>query len=436
VGTVIGSGIFLVPGPIAHELIPLSSVLLVWIVGGVLSLCGALSLGELAALYPGAGGLYVYLQRAYGRPLSFLYGWGLFSVIQSGTIATLSTAFALYLASIVPLSPTMQKIVAILCIVVFSAINYLGVKPAKLVQNLSTVSKLIGLAALVGLLFWRGNAAFLHRNLQFDHIASPSMLSYGLALVAVLWAYEGWHVVSFVASEFRSPQRDLPRSLAWGIFFCAGIYLLTNMAYYSVLSPQSLSDSNRAAATAVFTAYGSSATVFISVLIMISVLGSTNGSVMTGARVYYAMAKDGLFFQQCATVHPRFRTPGLAIVAQGIWASLLTLTGTFQQLFTYVVFTAWIFYALAVGAVIVLRIRKPELNRSFRVPAYPWLQIVFILAAISIALSTIYNDPLRSAAGMGIILLGIPIYAVFSRKLPSEANSSASADLSSDLYEN
>ncbi len=413
VGTVIGSGIFLVPGPIAAHLRSLSAVLLVWIVGGLLSLFGALSLGELGSIYPGAGGLYVYLRHAFGRLPAFLYGWGLLSMIQSGSIATLAVGFSLYLSRLFPLTVAGQKITAIACILLLTGVNCLGVRLGKLVQNVSTVSKLAGLALLFVLLLWRGHVHLLQASFPPTMPTSHSLLPFGAALVAVLWAYEGWHVVSFTASEFRSAKRDLPQSLFLGTAIVAAIYVLMNIAYYSVLTPLAIRGTDHAAATAIQVAYGMGTTVLISILILTSILGSMNGMVLTGPRVYYAMARDGIFFRCLGQTSQRFHTPILAILVQGVWASLLTLTGNFQQLFTYVIFTAWIFYGLTVAAVIVLRIRKPELERSFRVPAYPWLPLLFILAAIGISLSTILNDPIHACFGIAMILTGVPVYLFF-----------------------
>ena len=420
VGTVIGSGIFLVPGPIAGQLHSLSAVLLVWAVGGLLSLSGALSLGELGSMYPGAGGLYVYLRHAFGRPVAFLYGWGLLSMIQTGSIATLAVGFSLYLSRLFPLSGGEQKATAIVCILLLTGVNCLGLRLGKLVQNVSTVSKLAGLALLFLLLVWRGHIHLLQSSFAPTPPRSHSLVPFGTALIAVLWGYEGWHAVSFTAGEFRSPKRDLPLSLFVGTAICAAIYLLLNVSYYSVLTPLAIRGTDHAAATAVQAAYGAGTTALISVLILTSILGAMNGLVLTGPRVYYAMARDGTFFRRLGQTSRRFHTPVLAIVTQGVWASVLTLVGSFQQLFTYVIFTAWIFYGLTVASVIVLRIRRPDLERSFRVPAYPWLPILFVLAALGISVNTIVGDPVHACFGIAMILAGVPLY-LFFRAIESPA---------------
>ena len=413
VGTVIGSGIFLVPGPIAVQLASLWAVLLVWVLGGLLSLAGALSLGELGAMYPGAGGLYVYLRQAFGRPVAFLYGWGLLSMIQTGSIATLAVGFSLYLSRLFSLTRGEQKLSSILSILLLTVLNCFGIRLGKLIQNVSTASKLAGLALLFALLVWRGHIQLLRASLVSTTSMTHSILPFGTALVAVLWAFEGWHAVSFTAGEFRSPRRDLPFSLFVGTALCAIIYLGLNVAYYSVLTPLALRETDRAAATAVQTAYGVGATALISGLILTSILGAMNGLILTGPRVYFVMARDGVFFRGLGQTERRFRTPMRAIVIQGVWASVLTLAGSFQQLFTYVIFTAWIFYGLTVAAVILLRVRSPGVERRFRVPAYPWPPILFLLAALGISVSTIVSDPVHAGIGIAMILAGFPLYLLF-----------------------
>lgn len=412
-GTVIGSGIFLVPNSVATQLSSLFGVLLVWIAGGVLSLFGALALGELGAAFPGAGGLYVYLQQAYGKTVGFLYGWGLLTLIHSGSIATLAVAFRIYLSQILPLTMTEQKVVGVTGVLMLTAVNCVGLRFGKGVQNFFAVTKLGGLALMVTLLLWRGRAHTLAVNFWPKGPLDFHPSHFGIALIAVLWAYEGWHVVSFTAGEFKQPKRDLPRGLLYGTLIVATTYLLANVAYYCVLTPAQILATDRVAATAVTSAYGGAAALFISVLILVSMIGAANGMILTGPRVYYAMAAEGLFFPKFASVSARFRTPVFAIVVQGIWAACLTLLGTFQELFTYVIFTAWIFYGLAVAGVIVLRIRRPEIYRPFRAPGYPWLPSLFTIAALSIVLTAVFSSPLHAIFGIGLILSGLPVFALF-----------------------
>jgi len=407
VGTVIGSGIYLVPGSVARQIPSMSLAMAVWVLAGLLTLFGALTLGELGAMYPGAGGLYVYLRAAYGRPVAFLYGWGLLSLIHSGSIATLAVAFRLYLAQLIPLSDTLQKAAAILVVLLLTAVNCFGLRPGKLVQNLIAFCKVGGIGLLVVMLLAVKN----HPRPAMDAAPGPPLvLAIGAALVAVLWAYEGWHVVSFTAAEFRDPPRDLPRSLCWGAIALVVIYLSANISYYHVLTPAQLQATDKAAATAVSEAYGSAATALVTVLILTSIVGAINGMVLTGPRVYFAMARDGAFFRSFGKLNSVTRAPTFAIVVQGIWSACLTLAGTFQELFTYVIFTAWIFYGLSVLAVIVLRHRQPDLARPYRVPGYPVIPILFVLAALFIAGVTIANGPLHALYGIGLILVGLPIY--------------------------
>src|SRR3984885_15802311 len=399
VGCVIGSGIFLVPNSIAKQLPAFSYVALLWIAGGLLTLCGALALGELGAAFPQAGGLYVYLQEAYGKPVAFLYGWGLLTLIHSGTIATLAVALGIYVSQIADLTSAQDKLASVLCIVALAALNLTGLRAAKHVQNVFSLAKVGGLALLIGIMFARGHV----HQLRISFWPAPNeefhIASFGTALIAVLWAYEGWHVISFTASEFRRPRHDLPLGLFYGTAIVGSIYLLANVGYYSVLSPAQIAQTQRVAATAVTVAAGSTATFFISALILLSIIGAMNGMILTGPRVYYAMAKEGLFFRAFANLN-RFRAPLIVLLVQGFWAAGLTLLGTFQELFTYVVFTGWVFYGLAVSAVIVLRIRRPEIERPFRVPGYPWLPGLFTLAAIGVTVSAVVTAPLHAVYGI------------------------------------
>lgn len=414
-GCVIGSGIFLVPGSVAGQLTSFGEVMLVWLVGGVLTVFGALSLAELGAAYHGSGGLYIYLREAYGRPLAFLYGWGELAMIHSGSVATLAAGFSLYVAQLIPMGVVGQKAVGIACIAVLTFVNCIGVRSGKLVQNIFTIAKLGGLAAMIVLLLARGRPMeALSGELLPNGL--PGIAPFGIALVAVLWAYEAWHQVSFAAGEIKDPSRDLPRGLAAGTIVVVFAYLLANLAYYSVLSPEAIRQSPAVAAAALTEAYGPAATTFISVLILVSIFGSTNGAVLCGPRVYYAMAAEGLFFRAFGRVHPQWRTPVFAIVVQGVWASALTLMGNFQQLFTYVIFTAWIFYGLCVAGVIVLRLRHPNMPRPFKVPGYPLTPALFSLAALGLTINTLVTDTRNALFGISFILAGIPLYYFFRRK--------------------
>jgi len=416
VGTVIGSGIFLIPSFIAAQLNTLGAVLLVWVVGGILTVFGALSLAELGSIYPGTGGLCTYLRHAYGPLPAFLYAWGLLFMIHSGSIATLAVGFGLYVGQILPLNTVEEKVLSAACVLALTIISCVGIRSGKLVQNLIAVAKISGLGGII-LLLWIKGSRPIH---LFEMGANTggrafSLAGFGIALVAVLWAYEGWHVVSFVAGEMKRPQVDLPRSLFYGTAAVMLIYLSANLGYYHLLSPAEIRGSNAVAAFAVGKLLGPIAKTFISLLILVSILGSMNGLILTGPRVYYAMARDNAFPRVFGQVSDRYRTPMLALMVQGVWSAVLAASGSYQQLFTDVIFTAWIFYGLAVAAVLVLRRTQPQLERPFCVPGYPWVSLLFCAAAIGLVLSTIIERPGGALIGIGLIAAGIPVYFFFIR---------------------
>ncbi len=411
VGIMVGSGIFLMAGSIALQLGSLAAVMSVWAFGGLLSLCGAASLSELGAALPEAGGLYVYITRAFGREAGFVYGWSAMALIHAGSLATLAAAIALYVGPVLGLSGGQRKLLELGAIAAFVVINCLGVSVGKWVQNSLTGAKLAGIAAMTLLLYWRGNFDLLKGHWAPHGGARP--LAFGVALVAVLWAYDGWHFVSFAAGEVKEPERTLPRSLLLGTGFVIVVYLLVNLAYYVVLSPGEIQGTNRVAAVAVEHALGSGAALLISLLITISILGTMNGITLGASRVSYAMAEDGLFFRSFARVNPRFRTPVVATVAQGGFAVVFALLGTFQQLFTSYVFTSWIFYGMAVAGVMVLRRREPRLARPYRCPWYPATPIFFLLATVGIVVSTFVASFRQAVLGVGLILLGVPLYYLY-----------------------
>jgi APA family basic amino acid/polyamine antiporter len=417
IGTIIGAAIFLIPSAVAAQVKSFSAVLLVWLIGGGLSIFGALSLGELGAAFPDAGGLYVYLSQAYGRPVGFLYGWGLFTVIHTGSIAAVAVAFSLYLGRLVPLSHTIQGFVPLTAILLLTIINCLGVRFGKTVQNIFTVAKLGGLLAMILLLFFRGPR--LHLLSQTFWPEDPlriNWLAVGVALVAILWAYEGWHLLSFTAGEVKNPHKNLPQSYLYGTLVITLVYLLANASYYTVLTRSEIQGSTTVAASAMNKAIGPMAGSFISLLILISIFGALNGVILTGPRVYFAMARDAVFFRSFSKVNPRLGTPVFSLVAQGIWASAFTFLGTYEQLLTDVISTAWIFYGMTVAGVVVLRRKKPELSRPFRVPGYPWLPLAFCFAALALSASAVLARPFRSCAGMALILTGVPFYFWFRRR--------------------
>ena len=403
-GTIIGSGIFLLPSVIASQIPSLRAVLLVWVAGGVLTVFGALSLAELGAMYPGAGGLCTYLRQAYGPLPAFLYAWGLLAMIHSGSIAALAVAFALFAGG--------GKALSAMLILALTAINCLGIRSGKLVQNLAAAAKLTGLAAMIVLMCLRGPL----RVPLYAKTPATSIAGFTIALIAVLWAYEGWHVISFVAGELRAPQRDLPRALLCGTTLVMAIYLTATIGYYKVLTPQQIRGSDTVAALAMGTLTGPAGATTISVLILVSLLGSLNGLILSGPRVYYAMAREGLFPRSFGEVSERYGTPTFALLVQGLWTAALAVSGSYQQLFTNVVFTAWIFYGLAVAAVPLLRRRQPQIERPFRVPGYPWASLLFCAAALGLVVSTFVQQPAGALTGIGLIVCGVPVYVVARRR--------------------
>ncbi len=420
VGSVIGSGIFIVPGAVLRQVdgfvLP---ALLVWLVGGILSLLGALTYGELGAMKPAAGGLYVYIRDCFGRFPAFLFGWTLFFVISSGAVATLSVAFSAYLGEIVPLTPLMAKVIAILMIAVVTAVNVRGTRASANLQNWTTAIKVIGILVMSAALLWLGRGFTGSGAALWPAQFSGSLASgFGLAMIGVLWAYEGWQFVAYSAGETQNAQRNFPLGLVLGTAALVVIYMITNLGYLAALGPSGVATSDRLAATAVATVISPAAAKLVAVMILISIFSAANGIMLTSPRVYYAMAADGLFFHRLAEVHTRFQTPAFAIIAGAVWSAVLAATGTFEQLLTYVVFIGWIFYALAAASIFVYRRRMPDAIRPYRVPFYPLTPLLFIIAAAFLVMNTIATQPARAAVGLGIVLLGAPAYFIWRPRTP------------------
>ena len=412
IGTVIGSGIWLVPGTVLRNTAGDPGVaLVVWLVGGVCSLLGALTFAELGSSYPDAGGSYTYVREAFGTFPAFLLGWTLFLAINTGSTATLAVAFATYAGELVPLGDVGKRVLPALMIVVVSAVNIRGVRQAATVQNWSTAVKVgaILLLAIAGLSLGHNGAVSATR--AFTASPSSALVSgAGVALLGVLWAYEGWINVTNSAGEALDPQRDFSRGIVFGTAALVALYLLANIGYLATLGPEGVAGSQRVAADAVRVLFGPVAAKLVSAAVLVSVFSAANGLALTGPRMYYAMGRDGVFFRSLGSVHPKFGTPAMAIAAGGAWAILLTLWGSFEQLLTYVVFASWLFAALAAASVFVLRRRHPEAARPFRVPGYPFTPALFILAALAIVANTVVARPQQALAGLGIVLVGTPAY--------------------------
>lgn len=425
VGTIIGSGIFLVPAIVALYVQSASLMLGLWVMAGIVTLFGALSVAELGASMPRAGGQFVYLKEAYGPLWGFLYGWAAFGVINTGSIAAVAVAFASYLGFFVPFSATETKVVAISSIVVLTVVNSWGVKAGARTQNLLTFVKVGGLIGLVlaGLTLRGGSLA--HFSPLFSPHSSISLAApLGLAMVAVLWSYDGWIEITYVAGEVKNPGRNIPASLILSTVMVILLYIAVNFVYIYTLSVERMAQSELVAADSAMVVLGRRGGVLVTVAILISTLGANNGFILTGARITYAMARERLFFRALSRVHHRSRTPVYALIFQGIWASMLTLTGSFEQLFTYVIFSSWLFYAMSCGAVMVLRRKRPDLARPYKTWGYPWLPAIFIGFALWLTLTTIINDPRDALIGSGIILLGVPAYLYWKRKDEARAHRS------------
>lgn len=439
VGIVIGSGIFLTTGIMAKSIPSGGLILLAWLVGGLLTLAGALTYAELGAAMPEAGGQYVYLREAYGPMAGFLFGWILFLVYMTGGIAALALAFAEYIGYFFPYLGTNHIIVTldipllkgslhyslsagqmigVSVIILLSIVNFIGVGLGKSIQNVFTVIKIGTIAAIIILGFAIGKGtppelAMDPAGMSFGSI----IIGFGVALVAVAWAFDGWNNVNFVAGEIKNPRRNLPLALILGTLGITFLYVLINYIYLYALPMQETIGVVRIAEKATGALFGSSTGTLISALVIVSVFGSLNGSILVGPRVYYAMAKDGLFFQKVAHVHPRFRTPGFSILIQAVWASLLTLLGTFEQILTFAMFIAIAFWIAATAAVFTLRKKRPDLPRPYKTWGYPVVPAIFIIASTGILLNTLIEKPVEALAGILLTALGIPAYFYWKQHL-------------------
>ncbi len=433
-GTVIGSGIFLVPTDMVKAVGSPGMVFAVWVFGGVLSLFGALTYAELSAALPHAGGEYAYLTAAYGPFWGFLYAWTQTWVAKSASIAALATAFYTYLADFLPglqaplyvvplpigpgggpLEIRYGQLLAICLILLLSAVNYRGVQVGGHVQVGVTALKvlLIGGVIAVGLLSRQANIANLHSS------TAPlpgGIAGFFVALVAALWAYDGWNNAGMLGSEVENPQRTFPLALIAGVTAIIGVYLLTNLAYFSVLNAGEVAGSDRVAADMMRRIAGSHGAAAVSVAAMISIFAALNGSILSGSRVPYAMARDGYFFRHIARIDPAFRTPSNSILLLGVWSSLFVLSGHYSDLYNAVIFPSWILYGMTAAAVIVLRHKRPDLPRPYRTWGYPWVPLAFVGVTILLLYQTLISSPRASGIGLVVIVLGVPFFFYWKRR--------------------
>lgn len=425
-GTVIGSGIYLVPSLVLQQTGGTTSLALaVWAIAGILSLLGALTYAELGAMKPEAGGLYAYLRDAFGPLTAFLYGWASFVVIASGSIAALAVAFANYLKPLLPFAVP-GPVISVVVILIVGAINVRGTRGSATVQNWTTGAKVGALLVLSLLLIVKGSGGSPGATIATPPNGSLAA-GLGAAMIGVLWAYEGWQYVTFSAGEARDPQRTFPRAISLATLSLIVLYMLANVGYVSALGPAGAANSTRVAADAIESVIGPIAGAIVSVLILVSIFSALNGIVLTAPRMYFAMSRDGLFFKRLGVVHPKFETPAVAIAVFSIWGAALAASGTFDQLLTYAVFTGWIFYGLGALAVFAFRKNEPNVARPFRVPGYPVTPVLFVIAAAALVLNTITTQPTRAAVGLGFVALGAPVFFIWRSRRSSPHGAAAAA---------
>jgi amino acid transporter len=416
VGTVIGTGIFLKPRAIAEVLDSPGLILAVWVVGGALSLLGALSYAELGAMFPHAGGEYVFMREAYGRFGGFLWAWTYFVCAKIGSIAALASGFAIYLKALVPLPGYAEQAVAAAAIGAVTLVNYWGVAAGGRLQAFLTALKIASIAGIAALAFVSPAGSWVNLEPLTPRATSGLAGAIGLALVAVLWAYDGWNDLVMVSGEIRDPQRNIFRSMFVGMAVILALYLLANVAYHYALPVAEMPHHPRVAEAAVAGVLGPRGATVVSAVILVSILGALNGSILSGARIPYAAAADGVFPTVLAAVHARYRSPAASLVAQGVLSALLIVVftllgiGQFDYITDMVIFAEWAFYGLCTAAVILLRRRRPDHPRPYRAWGYPWAQVVFVAAAAYLFFNSLIEAPRQSFLGLGLIFLGVPAY--------------------------
>ena len=419
VGVVIGAGIFISTGIMAKTIPSAGLILLAWVVGGILTLAGALTYAELGASMPEAGGQYVFIRKAYGPLPGFLFGWVTFTIYMNGVIAYMSITLVKYLSYFLPFLTTdnfifslsKQHVAAITLIAVLSAINFLGVRFGKSIQNTFTVVKIGIILVFIVMGLTAGSATTIDFSLNptgagFGQI----IIGFGLAMVIGLVAFDGWNTLTWLGGEIKNPGRNITLALVYGTGIITVLYLLVNIVYLTALPIDEMANSFKIAEDAAYALRGKGATGVISAAVVISIFGGLNGVILAGPRIYYAMAKDKLFFKMAADVHPCYRTPGFAILIQAVWASVLTLSGTVEQLITMVMFVGIAFWLVTAYSVFVLRKKYPDLDRPYKTWGYPAVPILFIIASAGILFNTLLQRPMESLAGIGFTIVGIPVY--------------------------
>jgi APA family basic amino acid/polyamine antiporter len=436
---IIGSSIFLtakdIAGPLPHPFMFLG----VWVLGGVISLFGCVAFAELGSMFPESGGQYVYLREAYGDLVAFLYGWMLFSVANGGSIAALAVASAVYTGQVFPgvsqehivfafagVTITRAHLFGLFLIAILTYVNVVGLRWGTLLQNVSTWTKFAAMAAFVVLGFAIGKGDWSHFN---PHGASltmgfhPAQLisAMGIALIAVFWAYDGWVYITWVAGEVKEPRRNVPLAMVLGVLVVGAIYIAMNVTYLYALPLKEIAQHETIAHAAAATLFSPRTAVWLSLMIAVSCFSAAATCTLSGARVYLAMAQDGVFFKRMAEIHPKWRTPAFSLIGQGIWAALLTLSGRYDQLYTYVIYGMVLSYTLTVIGMFLLRWKRPEIPRPYRCTGYPWLPAIYVLVGATWTLNTIITRPAEAFWGTAIVLVGVPGYLYWKRNSLSKS---------------
>jgi APA family basic amino acid/polyamine antiporter len=422
IGSCIGSGIFVTPSQIAGLIPSTGLILLVWALGGLIALTGALTFGELGSLFPKAGGIYVFLKEAYGGWLGFLYGWAYLVIITSGSIAVLSLAFTHYLSFFIPMGNTWKMIVSIITIAVLTTLNVFRAKFGEIFSNIFTGLKIIGILIIIGAGLFLGTSQLSFGGHALKSASGAGISSFGVALTGVLFSYGGWQHASFLAGETKNPSRNVPIAMFTGAAVVTLIYLLVNTSYMLLLPVNTIATSGKVAAEAVSTVIPSGG-LLVAGLIAVSTFGTIGIYTLSAPRIYYAMAEDGLFFRSLAKVHPRFRTPANAIIVQSVWSIILLLFwGTLENLITYTVSIEWIFFILAAAGIFKFRKKLKNTERTYKTFGYPVTPLIFIIINTWFVINIMINKPLHMAIGLGFLLLGVPIFLYFKNRSAGQIN--------------
>jgi APA family basic amino acid/polyamine antiporter len=416
VGTIIGASIFVQPSEITGQVNSVKGVFLVWLISGLLTFFGALVCAELASIFTQSGGIYLYLKEAFSPSIGFIWGWAMFWSVHSGIIAAISVIFSRYVSYFFPMNDVMVKAVSITVIVILSAVNYLGVKQGTVLQTLFTLGKVLAIVFIIIAGFTLGSRVpehFVTGNIAQSEV---SLSSFFLAMIAGLFAFGGWHMVAYNSEETINPKKTIPRALMLGTLIVTLCYIAINAVYMYILPLGRVASSSRIAADAADALIGFGGGAFMSGLVIFSTFGALSGIILCGPRVYYSMARDGLLFRWIGEIHPRYKTPHRAIIIQAVWASVLVVTGTYRALFIRVIYTEWIFFGLMAVGLFLLR-RRREIERDYRIWGYPVVPALFIVSSFSIVVNQIISDPGESLFGLSLVLIGLPVYYLWLKKI-------------------